>query len=73
MTALAARLNSINRSYDSFVAAVMTYINNKPSRQAVVEEFLNSHPDASTSEILSFISDQADFYEDTVWTDIEAG
>lgn len=60
------RLNNIEDSYYGFIAAVLTYVKNKPSRLNAVNEYLDSHPKAMTSDILEFISNQDDFYEDSV-------
>lgn len=58
------RLNNVEDSYYGFIAAVLTYVKNKPSRLEVVSEFLDRNPEALSSDILEFISDQDDFYED---------
>ena len=65
------RLNNVKDSYYSFVVAVLTYVKNKPSRLPIVEKFLDEHSDASTSDILEFISDQPDFYEDAAYNQPE--
>ena len=67
MEKIAIRLNNVKDSYYSFVVAVMTYVKNKPSRLPIVQKFMDKHPDASTSDILEFISDQPDFYEDAAY------
>ncbi len=61
---LTTRLNNINNSYYGFVVAVINYVQRKSERLDVVEEFLDKKPDASTSEILEFISNQKDFFDD---------
>lgn len=71
MEAFAVRLNNVADSYYGFVAAVLTYVNNKESRLAVVEEYMDNNPLASTSDILEFISGQDDFYDDAVYADAE--
>ena len=71
MEAFAVRLNNVADSYYGFVAAVLTYVNNKESRFAVVEEYMDNNPLASTSDILEFISGQDDFYDDAVYADTE--
>lgn len=64
MDNITVRLNSVADSYYDFVVAVLTYINNKKSRLATVESFLEDNPSALSSDILEFISEQDDFYED---------
>ncbi len=71
MEKFAIRLNNVKKSYYSFVVAVLTYVNNKPSRLPIVEKFMDEHPDASTSDILEFISEQPDFYEDAAYCQAE--
>ena len=69
----AIRLNNVSDSYYSFVVAVLTYVKKKPSRKNIVENYLDDHPTASTSDILEFISNQADFYEDAAYPNTEVG
>lgn len=64
MEDLAVRLNNIEDSYYGFVVAVLTYVKKKQSRFDRINDFLNHNPTALTSEILTFISEQEDFYED---------
>ena len=57
-------LNNIPGSYYAFTAAVLSYVKKNRARYEKVDNFIRNNPDAFTSEILSFISDQEDFYED---------
>ena len=66
------RLNNVPDSYYDFVVAVLTYVKKKESRLAVVEDFMNSHPSAQSSDILDFISNQRDFYEDAAYAHANA-
>ncbi len=68
-----AKLNKVEDSYYGFVAAVMTYVKKKPSRMDVVKEYLDHNPAALTSDILGFISEQKDFYEDAAYVHAETG
>lgn len=52
MDKLAIRLNNVKDTYYGFVAAVLTYVKKKPSRQKKVEAFMDNHPGALTSDIL---------------------
>lgn len=61
-------LNSISDAYYSFTLAVLTYVNNKPVRQEKIEKYLEENPDCRTDDLLEFISNQGDFYEDAVAT-----
>ena len=67
MESLVIRLNNVADSYYGFVTAVMTYVNNKVSRLDKVEMYLNDNPNALSADILDFISNQEDFYEDAAY------
>ena len=67
MKDLTIKLNNIKDSYYGFVAAVTTYVKNNPVRLRIVDEFIDNNPDASSSDILSFISEQPDFYDDAAY------
>lgn len=71
METFTVRLNNVADSYYGFVVAVLTYVNNKESRLAIVEEFMNNNPSALSSDILDFISEQDDFYEDAAYAHAE--
>ena len=71
METFTIRLNNVADSYYGFVVAVLTYVNNKESRLAIVEEFMNNNPSALSADILGFISEQDDFYEDAAYTQAE--
>ena len=61
------KLNGIKDSYYGFVVAVLTYVKKKQSRFHAVNRFMDEHPEALSSDILSFISEQEDFYEDAAY------
>lgn len=71
MEIFTVRLNNVADSYYGFVVAVLTYVNNKESRLVIVEEFMNNNPSALSSDILDFISEQDDFYEDAAYAHAE--
>lgn len=73
MEAFTIKLNNIADSYYGFVVAVLTYVKNKESRLEVVENYINNNPSALSSDILEFISEQDDFYEDAAYTNINVG
>ena len=64
MESLTIKLNNVEDSYYGFIVAVLTYVKNNKSRLEVVENFINNHPSALSSDILEFISEQDDFYDD---------
>ncbi|MBR1853716.1 MAG: hypothetical protein IJ794_11355 [Lachnospiraceae bacterium] len=60
------RLNDVRDSYYGFIVAVLNYVNKKSSRLEVVEKYMDDNPDALSSDILRFISEQEDFCDDAV-------
>ena len=72
MEEFTVRLNEIDDSYYGFVVAVLTYVKKKESRLEAVKRYMNDYPEAKTSDILEFISDQDDFYEDAAYARAEA-
>ena len=73
MTEFTIRLNEVADSYYGFVAAVLTYVKKKSSRYERVNEFMNNNPEALSSDILEFISNQDDFYEDAARAQAQVG
>ena len=67
MNELTIKLNSIKDSYYGFVVAVTTYVKNNPGRLRIVDEYIDNNPDAMSSDILGFISEQPDFYDDAAY------
>ncbi len=61
---LKTRLLHIEDAYHSFVVGIMVYAEKKQSRVDAIAHFLDEHPDALTSDVVGFVSDQPDFYED---------
>ena len=66
VTELEERLQRIPGSYQSFVSSVLNFVKKKESRYEIVCKFLNTHSDASSSDVLGFISSQDDFCEDAI-------
>lgn len=64
MNEMTIMLNNVKDSYYDFVVAVLNYVKKKQFRMENVKDYLVKNPEASTSDILEFISNQADFYED---------
>ncbi len=73
MKDMTIRLNNISDSYYSFVCAVLTYVKNNPKRYEKVTKFLDNNPSALTSDVISFISDQDDFYQDAAYAEKRVG
>lgn len=72
METFTIRLNNVVDSYYGFVVAVLTYVKNKESRLEVVENYMNNNPSALSSDILEFISEQEDFFEDAAYAHANA-
>ena len=51
---------------------LLSYVKKKHSRLDAVNNYLTEHPESKTSDILDFISNQDDFYEDAVLADHSA-
>lgn len=67
------KLNTVQGSYYGFVVAVLTYVKNNTSRLETVDRYMNSNPNATTSDILMFISNQDDFYESAAPLQVQVG
>lgn len=72
MEQLSIRLNNVKDTYYGFIVAVLNYVKKKQSRYDAVTQFMNDNPNALSSDILKYICDQDDFYEDAVLTKNEA-
>ena len=65
MQELIEKLNSIPNSYFDFVSAIVSYAKKKPERLKSVLQFLDENPDASSSDVIYFVSTREDFGEDS--------
>jgi hypothetical protein len=64
MNELTGLLNEIEDSYFDFVSAILRYAEKKPSRLNNVLEFIKCNPGVKSSDVVKFVSDQPDFFED---------
>lgn len=62
MINLTRKLSEISDAYDDFVLAVLNYAKKKPDHVELLNEYMDSHPGATTSDIVRFISLQPDFH-----------
>jgi hypothetical protein len=62
---LIEKLNSIPDAYFDFVSAIVSYAKKKPERLKNVLRFLNDNPEANSSDVIYFVSTQADFAEES--------
>ncbi len=67
MEELSAMLNKLDDAYFDFVSAILHYAEKKPARLEAVIAFLKAHPEARSSDVVKFISDQPDFMEDAAY------
>lgn len=63
---LKTRLENIKDSYSDFVDAITQYVKRKQEHLDLLNLFLDEHPEASTSDVVYFVSIQPDFFEDSV-------
>lgn len=59
-------LFGVRDTYDGFVKAVLNYADKSEKRYEIVTEYIEMHPKALSVEILEFISNQEDFYDDGI-------
>ena len=57
-------LKNVDRSYDGFVHAVISYVRTpgNEAKQAMIEEFIKDHPKANSSDVLRFMIEETDFF-----------
>ena len=65
---LKSLLLNVKDSYYAFVEGILVYAEKKQSRLDAVILFIEMNPGALSSDIVSFVSEQPDFYEDSVRT-----
>lgn len=52
-------------SYDSFVDGTMSYARKKPERMIKIIDYIKNNKDLTSSDVVLFIINQPDFYEDS--------
>ena len=57
-------MEKVTDSYNDFIIAMLNYAKKKQSRCDLLVDLLSSNPDITTSEVIRFVSEQPDFYED---------
>ena len=63
MTELIKHLSCIPDVYDDFVYGVISYAMKNPVHIQVLHDYMNDNPDATSSDIVRFISMQPDFHD----------
>ncbi len=64
MDELIILLNKIDDSYFDFVSGITRYAENKQSRIDALLKFLKENPEVKSSDVIKFVSEQRDFFED---------
>ena len=57
-------LQNVGDSYNDFVMGMMNYADFNADREERLIGYLKNNPEALSSDIIEFVSKQADFYED---------
>ena len=70
MEELRKKLEGVSDTYLDFILGVMTYCKKKDERLRAVMKFMDDNPLATSSEIIDFIADQPDFYEDSAYVQV---
>ena len=70
MNELSALLNRVEDSYFDFVSAMLHYAEKKPARLEALLHYIKTNPEAKSSDIIRFVSDQPDFYEDAAYMQV---
>ena len=70
MNELTELLNGIDDKYYDFVSAILHYAEKKESRQKILLSFLRENPGVRSSDVVKFVSDQPDFFEDAAYMSV---
>ena len=70
MEELVCLLNRVDDSYFDFVSAMIHYAEKNPDRLRRVLDYIKNNPNALSSDIIKFVSEQEDFYEDAAYMNV---
>lgn len=70
MEELAGLLNMVEDSYFDFVSAILYYAEKKPERLEAVLGYLKENPNARSADVVVFVSNQPDFFEDAAYIQV---
>ena len=73
MKELEKLLNNVSDTYEDFVIAILHYAKKKNSRLDAVLTYMKENPNATSSDIVYFISTQPDFFEDAAEQYVPSG
>ena len=71
MEELKGLLKDVPDAYSDFIVAMTEYAAYSAERQERLHAFLIGHPGARTADIIGYVSDQPDFYDDAAEDDVE--
>ncbi|MCR5487998.1 MAG: hypothetical protein K6F35_10840 [Lachnospiraceae bacterium] len=70
MEELAKALNQIEDTYYDFVTAMLHYAGKKQERADALLGYITSNPGVKSAEVIRFVSEQPDFFEDAAYMKI---
>ncbi|MCR4694728.1 MAG: hypothetical protein K5773_05365 [Pseudobutyrivibrio sp.] len=70
MEELTALLINVSDSYFDFVSAMVHYAEKKESRRDALLDFLKSNPNCRSSDVVKFVSERPDFFEDAAYMQV---
>ncbi len=58
-------LMQVDRSYDGFVHAVISYVKipGNEEKQEMIEQYIRMHPNANSSDVLQYMVEETGFFE----------
>ncbi len=71
MNELSELLTKIDCSYADFVDAIMHYAKKNSSRMERLMDYLKQNPNANSSDVVRFVSEQPDFADDAAYIQVE--
>ena len=66
VTNLIKKISGISDVYDDFILGVISYAKKKPNHVKILNDYLDDHRDATTSDVVEFIIQQPDFHSYSV-------
>ncbi len=67
MNELSELLNAIEDAYFDFVSAMLHYAGKNEARRNALLGYLKKNPEAKSSDVVKYVSEQSDFYEDAAY------
>ncbi len=55
----------VDRSYEGFVHAVVSYVKmpGNKEKQIMIEDYIKQHPQANSSDVLNYMLEETDFFD----------